>query len=432
MIMRLHPPVTPVSERMSDPSPRFRDVGTTQAPSADVSSPTVTPDVVGRYLTVRRLTEAYAARLSPEDQVIQSMPDVSPTKWHRAHTTWFFETFVLRPHLPGYTEYDPSYAYLFNSYYEAVGPRHARHARGLISRPSVHEVADYRTHVDAAMVTLLSGPQPREVDSLVELGLMHEQQHQELLLMDILHVLSCNPTNPAYDPAPRALSSPPLPEWRTHAGGLLEIGHGGDSFGFDNEFPRHKTFLEPFSLRRSCIRNSEWLTFIDDGGYQRPEFWLSDGWGAVVAQSWQAPLYWREGDGAWLEFTLQGLQPLDPDALVCHVSHYEADAFARWAGGRLPSEAEWEVAMGEVWDDQPGNDLGTVWEWTSSPYVGYPGFSPASGAVGEYNGKFMSNQQVLRGAAAVTSPGHSRPTYRNFFQPGARWAFSGLRLARDA
>jgi ergothioneine biosynthesis protein EgtB len=401
------------------------------------------------YCEVRDLTERLAAPLAPEDQVVQSMPDVSPTKWHRAHTTWFFETFVLGPHDRGYAPFHPTYAYLFNSYYEAAGPRFTRSDRGLLSRPTVGEVASYRTHVDAAMQGLLVTR--RAPAELVQLGLHHEQQHQELLVMDIKHVLSRNPLRPAYgELRAAAAGAPPPVSWLDFDGGLVSAGHDGAGFCFDNECPRHDTFLQPFRLADRPVTNGEWRAFIGDGGYRRPELWLSDGWYAVQAGEWRAPLYW-EPDGS--VFTLGGLRALPDDEPVCHVSHYEADAFARWAGARLPTEFEWEHAVvscgldpaegrflaPDVLHPLPaptGSGLrqafGDVWEWTASPYVAYPGFRVADGAVGEYNGKFMSNQMVLRGGCCATPPGHARATYRNFFPPSARWAFSGLRLAADA
>lgn len=406
-----------------------------------------------RYRVVRAFSEELATPLSGEDQTIQSMPDVSPTKWHLAHTTWFFETFVLVPHAPGYRVFHPAFGYLFNSYYEAVGERHPRPRRGLLSRPGVAEVLDYRRHVDAAMADLLQragDDASRRIAPLLELGLHHEQQHQELILMDIKHVLSVNPLWPTYRAAaPRpARRSQPL-TWVEFAGGLREIGHRGADFAFDNETPRHKVWIEPFALASRAVTCGEFQAFIADGGYQRPEFWLSDGWATVNTERWTAPLYWRQGDGGWTLFTLAGPQALDPAEPVCHVSLYEAAAFAKWAGKRLPTEVEWEVAaetvplFGHLADsgmfhprpasDAPGLQqmIGDVWEWTASPYVAYPGFREPEGAIGEYNGKFMSGQMVLRGGAAVTPADHVRTTYRNFFPPAARWPFAGIRLAED-
>ncbi|HEY5886859.1 MAG TPA: ergothioneine biosynthesis protein EgtB [Acidimicrobiales bacterium] len=402
------------------------------------------------YQAVRDLTEALAAPLSPEDQTVQSMPDVSPTKWHRAHVTWFFETFVLTPNVDGYEPFHPDFGYLFNSYYETVGRRHARADRGLITRPGVEEIAAYRGHVDDAMARFLSERDlAAAVGALVELGLHHEQQHQELLLMDIQHVLSTNPLEPAYLPAASAPGGESRPlGWLDHDGGLVEIGHAGEGFAFDNESPRHSVWLDPFALADRPVTNGDWLAFVDDGGYRRPELWLSDGWATVQAAEATAPLYWRWRDGTWTEFTLTGAVPLDRGRPVVHVNYYEADAFARWSDARLPTEAEWEaVAAGapaegrhldldrlrpETGPDGDPGLFGDVWEWTSSAYLPYPGFRPATGAVGEYNGKFMVSQHVLRGGSCITPVGHVRPTYRNFFPPGAQWAYSGVRLARDA
>ena len=411
-----------------------------------------------RFAAIRQQTEALAAHLSPEDQAIQSMPDVSPTKWHLAHTSWFFETFLLGPLDPVYRAFDPAFAYLFNSYYEAVGPRHPRPERGLLSRPTVDAVAAYRDHVTAAMLRLIETAGEavwQKAAPLIELGTHHEQQHQELILMDIKHVFSVNPLLPAYQaPRPHAVSpGRPGTAWVEFGGGLEEIGHAGAGFAFDNEGPRHRVWLEPFRLAAHPVCCGEYLDFIADGGYRRPEFWLSEGWAAVQQQAWQAPLYWRCEDREWLIFTLSGEHPVDPAEPVCHISFYEADAFARWAGKRLPTEAEWEIAARDLpvtgnladsgqfhpcpdtasADDHAGlrQMIGDVWEWTASPYTAYPRFRPAAGAVGEYNGKFMSNQMVLRGGAAVTPADHLRITYRNFFPPSARWAFSGLRLAEE-
>ena len=398
---------------------------------------------------VRDLTEALAAPLSPEDQTVQSMPDVSPTKWHRAHTTWFFETFVLGPHLPGYRVHDEQFAYLFNSYYEAIGDRHPRVQRGLVSRPSADEVGRYRAHVDEALDRLEHHGISAEVAGLIELGLHHEQQHQELLCMDITHVLSMHPFSPTYLPLTRSLGRPTPMGWVEHPGGVVEVGHDGDGFSFDNEHPRHEVLLQPFQVADRQITCGQWLEFMADGGYRRAELWMSDGWATVGAQGWDAPLYWRQEDGTWTLFGLDGRSAVDPNAPVAHVSWYEADAYARWSGARLPSEFEWEAVApeppaGAHLDPQllsprpasasadPQQWYGELWQWTESAYRPYPRFHPPEGAIGEYNGKFMVNQQVLRGSSCATPPGHARRTYRNFFPPAARWMYSGVRLARDA
>jgi ergothioneine biosynthesis protein EgtB len=406
-------------------------------------------EVAERYASVRALTEQLAAPLSPEDQTIQSMPDVSPTKWHRAHTTWFFETFVLRRFEPTYEVFHPRYEYLFNSYYETVGPRHPRPQRGLLSRPSTNDIAQYRRHVDAAMQCLFARPLPDDVTALIQLGLHHEEQHQELLLMDIKHVLSINPLQPAYSKRARIAHAQANPAcgWIEHDGGLVDIGHvrTDTTFAFDNESPRHTAYLEPFAVADRPVTAGDWLEFIADEGYARPDLWLSDGWATVQTERWNAPLYWSRDGDVWTVFTLAGPKPVDPCEPVCHISYYEADAFARWRGARLPTEAEWEVVAaaqrgeGNFLDvttlhprlPETGNLFGDVWQWTSSAYLPYPGFAPAAGAVGEYNGKFMVNQHVLRGGACVTPLGHTRATYRNFFPPAARWPFTGARLARD-
>ncbi|MDQ4070562.1 MAG: ergothioneine biosynthesis protein EgtB [Actinomycetota bacterium] len=386
-----------------------------------------------RYCEVRALTEELARPLTAEDQTVQSMPDVSPTKWHRAHTTWFFETFVLAPFAPGYELFDPAYDYLFNSYYESVGPRHARARRGHITRPGVAEVAAYRDYTDGAMSDFLVWGLPDAVIPLVELGLQHEQQHQELLVMDIKHVLSCNPLLPAYGPLPWTQPvTPPARRWAGHEGGVVEIGHEGPGFAFDNEGPRHDVLLRPFELAADLVTNGDWLAFMDDGGYSRPQLWMSDGWHTVQANSWTAPEYWNDLDGEPHVFGLGGLRPLALHEPVAHVSWYEADAYARWAGARLPLEAEWEAVAPAPRDREAAGWYGSVWQWTASPYSPYPGFAPAAGAVGEYNGKFMVNQHVLRGSSIATPPGHARRSYRNFFPASARWAFTGVRLARDA
>ncbi|HUE06538.1 MAG TPA: ergothioneine biosynthesis protein EgtB [Acidimicrobiales bacterium] len=421
-----------------------------------MSGPAAPSDLLDEYLRIRATTERLASVLSAEDQTVQTMPDVSPTKWHRAHVTWFFETFVLGEYAQGYHAFDDAYAYIFNSYYEAMGARHPRPERGLLSRPGIDEIARYRAYVDGQIDALLRDiDQPGLVD-LITLGLHHEQQHQELLLMDIKHVLSRNPLHPVYLPAtlPRAEGHPPKAGWLEHDGGPVEIGHRGVGFGFDNEYPVHTVHLTPFGLADRPVTCGDWLSFMEDDGYRRPEFWLSDGWAVVNAQDWDAPLYWsRDPDNPdqWLQFTLSGLRPVDPDEPVCHVSYYEADAFAHWTGMRLPTESEWEIVAaidGEgdnfLRDDFLGrgaphplpavttNGLyGDTWEWTSSSYSPYPGFRAAPGAVGEYNGKFMVSQYVLRGGCCATPQGHTRSTYRNFFPPGARWPFGGVRLARD-
>jgi ergothioneine biosynthesis protein EgtB len=382
------------------------------------------------FRRVRAETERRASHLSAEDQIVQSMADASPAKWHRAHVTWFFEQFLLVSHLPGYKIFDERFPFLFNSYYVAAGPRHARPQRGLITRPNAEDVAAYRAHVDAAVARLIeSVPSERADDvlSIVEIGLNHEQQHQELLLTDILHAFAQNPTNPAYDPAwhtPRAAAGPrgfvPAPS------GVRAVGHGGSAFCFDNETPRHEVLIPDMRIARHLVTGGEWIEFIDAGAYSTPSLWLSDGWAIVQAEGWQAPGYWREVDGAWHAMTLGGLRAVDPNAAVLHVSYYEADAFARFAGKHLPSEQEWEVAAraGILADA-----FGTAWQWTRSAYLPYPGYRAADGALGEYNGKFMVNQMVLRGSSLATPEGHERVTYRNFFYPPARWQFSGVRLA---
>jgi ergothioneine biosynthesis protein EgtB len=380
--------------------------------------------VVERFLSVRKLTEQLAAPLSAEDQTVQSMPDASPTKWHLAHTTWFFETFVLGPHAGAYRPFDRAYDYLFNSYYEAVGPRHPRPQRGMITRPGLEEIMTYRRHVSKVMGELLQSGNDR-IEAIVELGLHHEQQHQELLLMDAKHLLAQNPLRPAYQEMPVRTAEAAALAWREFEGGLVEIGHDGTGFAFDNEGPRHRVWLEPFALATRPVNCGEYLSFIDDGGYRRPEFWLSAGWDCVTQRGWTAPLYWEKDGAGWQLFTLAGMKPVNPAEPVCHVSAYEAAAYAKWARKRLPREQEWEVGAVAV------HGTGEVWEWTASPYVAYPGYVEPEGAIGEYNGKFMANQMVLRGGCMATPMGHMRTTYRNFFPPDARWMFGGLRLAED-
>ena len=412
-----------------------------------------------RYDEVRSFTETLAAPLSPEDQTVQSMPDVSPTKWHRAHVTWFFETFVLADNEPEFAPFQDKYWFLFNSYYEGIGPRHSRPDRGLISRPGANDVGVYRRNVDDRMRDLLTSLDEgtlSKLGSTIELGFHHEQQHQELLLMDIKHVLSRNPLRPAYAGAPVETTQTDALGWVEVDGGLIEVGHEGDGFCFDNELPRHEQWLRPFRIADRLVTNGEWLEFMADGGYRRHELWLSDGWAKVQTEHWRAPFYWTEEDGTWFEHTLHGTWPVNPGLPVSHVSFYEAEAYAAWAGKRLPSEAEWEhaarVSSGSTTEGVTGNlantsswhpeaagpadgglrqMFGDCWEWTSSAYHPYPGFHPPAGAIGEYNGKFMSNQMVLRGGCALTPAGHARASYRNFFPHSSRWALSGVRLADD-
>ena len=376
------------------------------------------------YATVRALSEAICAELTPEDYVPQPIPDVSPAKWHLAHTTWFFETFVLAERVDGYAPFDERFAFLFNSYYEAAGPRILRTRRGNLTRPSTERVYAYRRHVDRAMQPVLAqATTDAELAALVTLGLHHEQQHQELLVTDLKYTLGHNPLFPPFGKTRLApLARVDRDAWHDVAAGVYGIGHDGGGFCFDNEQGRHRVFLEAYRLREQVVTNAEYLAFVEDGGYVRVEYWLSEGWTFAQALDQHAPLHWHRRDGAWWRYTPAGLIPLDGDAPVAHLSYYEADAFARWAGARLPTEFEWEAAHRLL-------DWGQVWEWTSSAYGPYPGFRTASGALGEYNGKWMVNQQVLRGASVATSPGHARPTYRNFFHADKRWQYTGLRLA---
>jgi len=401
----------------------------------------------GRYRAVRAHSLALAAPLSAEDQCIQSMPDASPTKWHLAHTTWFFETVLLQAHATDYRPFDPRFHFLFNSYYEALGPRHPRPQRGLLTRPALDEVHAFRRHVDEAVEALLAEADDacwRAAAPIVTLGLHHEQQHQELLLTDVLHAFSCNPLLPALRPAAGPalrLAAVPAPQrWIERPGGVVEVGHAGEDFAFDNETPRHAVLLQPYRIADRLVNCGEFAQFIADGGYQRPELWLSDGWAAVQAQGWRHPAYWLAPDdprlaltgqqvSGWQVFGLHGVRPMEPEAAVSQLSFYEAAAYAQWAGARLPTEFEWEAAYGA-----PGvaQMTGHVWQWTRSSYDPYPGFRPLAGVAAEYNGKFMVGQLVLRGSSLATPEGHARPSYRNFFPPAARWQFTGLRLAKDA
>ncbi len=405
------------------------------------------------FSAVRHATRALVEPLSPEDCGGQSMADASPAKWHLAHTTWFFETFVLERAQPGYRAFHPGFRVLFNSYYNSVGEQHPRPERGALTRPSLDEVNAYRDHVDEHVAKLFENQAvDEELAAVIEVGLHHECQHQELILTDLKHLFSRNSLDPVYrsdDASEEAATAPPL-EWHHFEEGLRWVGHPGEGFGFDNEFPRHRVQLGAFELASRAVTNGEWRAFMEDGGYERPELWLSDGWTTARAEGWHAPLYWRREDGAWTALTLAGVQPVRDAEPVCHVSHYEADAYATWAGARLPTEFEWEVAAAgtplrgnfvesgrlrpaaAVPGRVPSQLFGDVWEWTASPYTAYPGFRPAAGALGEYNGKFMSSQIVLRGGSCVSPAGHVRASYRNFFQPHQRWQFSGLRLARDA
>ena len=427
-------------------------------------------DLAARFAEVRQFTEHLCDGLATEDYVVQSSPDVSPTKWHLAHTTWFWETFVLTPYAPGYELHDERYPFLFNSYYVQAGERHCRAQRGYLSRPTVEEVLAYRAHVDAAMAGFLDGFDERrqpEAADVIEVGLHHEQQHQELMLTDLKHVFSVNPLRPVFRERPDVPSPDPGPfGWRRFSAGLHEIGvaPGGETtrerFHFDNEGPRHRAFVEAFEIADRLVTCGEYLEFMEDGGYEKTPLWLSLGWAERTAHDWTEPFYWEQRDGEWWHFTLSGMRPVDHGEPVTHLSYFEADAYARWAGARLPSEQEWEVAARTVWDgtgDAPGDFadagvlhptasapaggdgapgalrqmFGQAWQWTHSQYSPYPGYAPLAGALGEYNGKFMANQFVLRGGSVATSRSHIRPTYRNFFPPEATWQFTGIRLARS-
>jgi ergothioneine biosynthesis protein EgtB len=410
--------------------------------------------IATQYRQVRQLTDLIVEPLSAEDCMVQSMEDVSPTRWHLAHTTWFFETFILQKQ-PGYEAYGPQFNFLFNSYYNTVGKQFPRPQRGFVSRPGLAEIKRYREYVDDQVMKLLASDAiSDEVAETICIGINHEQQHQELMLTDLKHVLSCNPMLPAYRDFPLELSRRAANGWCDFEEGIYEVGAAGSEFCFDNESPRHRVFLHDFSIARDLVTCGQYIDYIEDGGYQRPDHWLSLGWGAVNGEDWDAPLYWFKQDGQWMQFTLAGVVPVDPQWPVCHLSYFEADAFARWSGHRLPTEFEWEVACEGSLDEtldlktqpfadglfdrkkaihptcSPDSMLGSVWQWTSSSYAAYPGYRPPDGALGEYNGKFMCNQYVLRGGSVATSSNHIRPTYRNFFPAHARWQFSGLRLVR--
>jgi ergothioneine biosynthesis protein EgtB len=407
-------------------------------------------DLRALYRAVRQTSERLCEPLETEDYVVQSMPDASPIKWHLAHTTWFFETFLLVPHSPGYRPFHPQFGFLFNSYYEALGPRWPRADRGLMVRPTVAEIFRYRAHVDKSMEDFLSKAEP--LRPLVLLGLNHEQQHQELMVTDLKHAWMANLLQPVFGPTRPKRGSPPPLQWHVQAGGLVDMGHDGADFAFDNEGPRHRVFQQPYRLANRLVTCGEYRQFIDDGGYLRPELWLSDGWAVRQSRHWTCPLYWEKDKDGWRIRTLLGQRSIDADEPVCHVSYYEADAFARWADARLPSESEWEAVAGQrpmaghflesghlhPMADCAADDTGTVvqmfgdvWQWTASSYSAYPGYRPSAGALGEYNGKFMCNQFVLRGASCATPRSHARRTYRNFFPPDARWQFTGIRLAKE-
>ena len=401
------------------------------------------------FLT-RAHSSEIAAPLSGEDMVVQAHEDASPAKWHLAHTTWFFEELILKPYLPGYSIFDERFAFCFNSYYESLGPRHPRPKRGLLTRPSSQEVGAYRAHVDEALARLLDCDLAAEVRNLIEIGINHEQQHQELMLTDILALFAANPLRPVYREWAGGAGSRPgeAGEWLDFPGGIHEVGHSGTTFAYDNEGPRHQVLLRDYQLFSRAVTNAEWIAFMEDGGYSSPSLWLSDGFATVHREAWEAPEYWEKREGQWHQMTLHGLLPVDPNRPVAHVSYYEADAFARWAGKRLPTEFEWEIAAKTQSNPVPSQNLnrliptrplqsglsglfGEVWEWTQSAYLPYPGYKPVAGPLGEYNGKFMCNQFVLKGGSVATPDGHIRPAYRNFFYPHQRWQFKGLRLASD-
>ena len=433
-----------------------------RALSSPATSPVSGIEIAARFAATRQRTLAIVAPLTPEDMMVQSSPDASPVKWHLAHTTWFFESFILRDFVPGYLVFNPDFAWLFNSYYQSVAAFPEKRLRSSFSRPALDEILRYRAHVDQAMERLLAGDPPPEVLQRAELGANHEEQHQELLLTDILHAFFTNPLRPAYldDPAPHAPASPARPlRFTGFPGGLVEAGHQGDGFAFDNESPRHRVWLDPYSLADRLVTCGEYAEFMADGGYKRPELWLSAGWDAVQENDWRCPLYWSHADDAWTLFTLRGERTLSAmaSAPVSQVSFFEADAYARWAGLRLPTEFEWEAAAeghpiegnlldsgnlvpmpgasspatNLLQDQSPAQQWGDCWEWTASAYLGYPGFQPLPGSLGEYNGKFMSGQMVLRGGSCITPAAHIRASYRNFFSPETRWQFSGIRLANS-
>ncbi len=446
--------ITQSTSTFSRPAPRL-DLARGRARSPSPARPPK-QELLRQYRAVRQASESLCATLEPEDCVIQTMPEMSPTKWHLAHTSWFFETVVAKAHLPEYRPLDDQYAFLFNSYYNAAGRMHARPQRGFISRPTLKETFAYRQHVDSALEGLLEAADEKQLESLaplIGLGLNHEQQHQELMLTDLKHAFWMNPLRPVYRPQPPLESAVWTDlDWRSYKEGLYFIGHQAGGFHYDNEAPRHQVFLPRFSLASRLVTNREYLAFMAEEAYQRPELWLSLGWNAVCERGWKAPFYWEERAGEWWVFTLAGMRKLELEEPVCHVSYFEADAYARWAGARLPTEAEWEVAASQVpvegsfveaehfhpaplREPGPAGDLtqifGEVWQWTQSSYAPYPGYQAAAGALGEYNGKFMCNQYVLRGASCATPRSHARRTYRNFFPPDARWQFAGIRLARD-